>query len=614
MLKRAAILFVIVFGAWIHAAAQTAADALIVLPFVNNNSSDIESNWIGESFAENLSRLLTKRGLDIRANSERKNVQKDLNIPIDSRPTLATSLKIAIRAKATLLVIGSYEIVPDTDGKASLLNVKSSIFKVDGGIVSEDLPQGRRLGFELSDAVGNLQKIQGKLAWEVLDRIDKVLYKTPQVTPWSTASMVEEAESTVPPKANEAFIKALLVPQTNAIAKENYLRNAIRIYAEAKTAEAKGGESKAGDVFSDALLELGHLYLSQRKLDDSASAFERIINEQQKCKDFAAKINGPTRCFEDEYAEAAFYDGLIKLQQGKFEVALGTLRPLAEDLRLVAVNNALGAISVQTARAERNNVPKAAALFKEGTDWLMKAAESSPEDANVRFNYSVALFVTGDFAGAVKQLRGAIYANPKDGESYFMLAKALSELNDPLAAEMNTKAQSLLIEKNRYAKLETEWRTNKSLDSIPMRVIFPSRKDFLTSILSRKQAFSRLQTRENAGDLLAQARSQIKAGQDDEAMATLRRVLASEPMSAESYLLLGKIHLRRGDLEQAISSFKTSVFWDNRLVDAHVSLGKIYVEKGDCMQAKNYAASAAEIDAENQDVIALQRLSERCSK
>ena len=114
--------------------------------------------------------------------------------------------------------------------------------------------------------------------------------------------------------------------------------------------------------------------------------------------------------------------------------------------------------------------------------------------------------------------------------------------------------------------------------------------------------------------LLAQARTQIKNGQDDDAMATLRRVLASEPMSADAYLLLGKIHLRRGDIDQAISSFKTSIFWDNRLIDAHVSLGKIYVEKSDCLQAKTYAVSAAEIDAENQDVLALQRLSERCSK
>ncbi len=80
-------------------------------------------------------------------------------------------------------------------------------------------------------------------------------------------------------------------------------------------------------------------------------------------------------------------------------------------------------------------------------------------------------------------------------------------------------------------------------------------------------------------------------------MITLRRVLASEPMSAESYLILGKIHLRRGDTDQAVSSFKTAIFWDNRLMDAHVALGKIYLEKGDCLQVKNYAASASEIDS-----------------
>ena len=97
-------------------------------------------------------------------------------------------------------------------------------------------------------------------------------------------------------------------------------------------------------------------------------------------------------------------------------------------------------------------------------------------------------------------------------------------------------------------------------------------------------------------------------------MVTLRRVLASEPMSAESYLILGKIHLRRGDLDQAISSFKTAIFWDNRQIDAHVSLGKIYLEKGDCLQVKNYSASAMEIAPENQDALALKRQADRCSK
>ena len=179
---------------------------------------------------------------------------------------------------------------------------------------------------------------------------------------------------------------------------------------------------------------------------------------------------------------------------------------------------------------------------------------------------------------------------------------------------MDNQARCYLTTNNRYANLEKEWLRAKSINDIPLRVEQPSRKDFVAVILSRKQGTPVVPQMNEADTLLAQARTLVKNGQDDEAMSVLRRVLASEPMSAESYLLLGKIHLRRGDLEQAISSFKTSVFWDNRLVEAHVSLGKIYVEKGDCLQAKNYAASAMEIDKENQDAIALQRLSERCSK
>lgn len=114
--------------------------------------------------------------------------------------------------------------------------------------------------------------------------------------------------------------------------------------------------------------------------------------------------------------------------------------------------------------------------------------------------------------------------------------------------------------------------------------------------------------------LLAQARTLYTNGNDDEAMSVLRKILASEPMSAEAYLLLGNIHLRRGDLEQAVSSLKTALFWDNKLINAHVGLGKIYLQRGDCLQAKNYTMSALAVDAENQEALGLQRQVERCSK
>ncbi len=167
---------------------------------------------------------------------------------------------------------------------------------------------------------------------------------------------------------------------------------------------------------------------------------------------------------------------------------------------------------------------------------------------------------------------------------------------------------------NKYANLEKEWQGSHSVGDINLRVQQPPRKDFVSVILIKKQATPVPTAQNETETLLGQARTFYTSGNDDEAMVVLRKVLVSEPMSAEAYLLLGNIHLRRGDLEQAVSSLKTALFWDNRLITAHVGLGKIYLQKGDCLQAKNYAASALVIDAENLDAVGLGRQVERCSK
>ena len=581
------------------------ADTIVVIPFTNKASTS-ESNWIGESFAETLSDLLSNKGINVLSNQERKFVQQELGIPNVSVPSIATSVRVGIQAKASLIVVGDYQLLPETDGRASSLVVNSRIIKVKGGIVSEDFPDGRMFGFTFNGALGNLQKIQGQLAWQILYRIHKSYYKlNKDAFPWSENSLIADAESKVAPRASEAFVKAISVSSSNPAAKENYLKNAIRIY----------GEAKAGEVYSDAAIELGHLYLSQKKLSDSASTFEQVINSYQQCRERAKSDSKPGRCDEDRYAEAAFYDGLIQLQLGNLETAMGILKPLADDLKLTSVNNALGAISIQAARAEKKNAAKAAAMVNDAIELLKRANESAPDNVDIRFNYATALFISGNMPAAAVQLRTAIAGNPRDGDAYFMLAKAFQEQNDPLAVTIDNEAHKYLLNNNRYATLQTEWDKSKTVNGIPMRVSQPQRKDFLAVILTRKRGAAAPRPKiDDTEALVAKARAFFKNGQDDEAMDVLRRVLASEPANAETFLLLGKIYLRRGDIDQAISSFKTSVFWDNRLVDAHISLGKIYIEKGDCLQAKNYAASAIVIDAENQDAVALQRLSERCSK
>ncbi len=574
---------------------QPANDVVLVLPF-ENTSGKGEFNWVGESFADSLTDLLKVPTLNVVSNEERKLIQQRLRIPLTNIPSLATSLKLAGESKASLLISGKYTIVPAGTDTAATVNVTAKIIRVNEGRFLSELIDGRQITREINvnDALGNLQTIQGLIAYQILYQRDKAL-------PFSQNQLIESANK-VPARAFEAYIKGLLTP--SAEARENYFKNASRLF----------GEATPDSTYTEAELELGHLYLNQRKNAEAIGAFEKVVSASQKCREKAKAENKPAHCSDQNYAEASFYIGLMFWQQGNFESALATLRPLTEDLKLTTVYNALGAIAVQASRAEKKNPARAAGLLTEGIELLKKASDSAPEDSNIRFNYALALFLNSQTIEAADQLRSAIASNARDGEAYYVLAKALETLKDSTAVDVMNQSQRFLTDSNRFAKLETEWQKTKSIPDITLRVNQPARKDFVAVVLSRKPAATPVAQVSETENLLIKARALIKAGSDDEAMTTLRRVVTSEPMSAESYLLLGRIHLRRGDIDQAISSFKTSVFWDNRMIDAHIGLGKIYVEKGDCQQAKSYVASAIEIGPENPDALALQRLSERCSK
>lgn len=587
------LLFLAIGGA---ARAQAAGDTIMILPF-ENVSDKPEFNWVGESFALSLSELLRLPSVNVVSNGERKIVQQRLRIPLTTLPSLATSLKLARESNATLLISGKYNIVPAQGDTAATLNVIVKIIRVnEGRFLNEELPDGRRItrDINLNDALGNLQTMQGQIAYQILYQRDKAL-------PFSQNQLIESA-SKVPARAFEAYIKGLLTPASDA--RENYFKNAMRLYTEATP----------DGTFSDAALELGHLYLGQRKFPEAVDSFERVVSAYQQCRAAAKTENKVSQCNDESYAESSFYIGLIRWQQDDYEQALAVLRPLAEDLKLTSVYNSLGSIAVQASRAEKKNDAKAAALLIEGLDLLKKASGSSPEETNIRFNYGVALYLSGRLPEAAEEMRGVIAAKPTDGDAYYVLSKILAGQNDPNATATDNQARTYLAVNNRYATLEKDWAKSKSIAGIAMRVEQPQRRDFLSVVLSRRTAAPVAAAVSETENLLAQARTQFKNGNDDDAMITLRRVLASEPMSAESYLILGKIHLRRADADQAISSFKTAIFWDNRLVDAHLSLGRIYLEKGDCLQVKNYSASALEIAPENPEALAFKRQAERCSK
>lgn len=580
----------------------------MVLPF-ENVSGKPEFNWVGESFADSVSDLLTGYwlpsaakstnsnrpqnllGFNVVSNEGRKVIQQRLRVPLTTLPSLATSLKLAREGNATILIFGKYNITPAQGDMAASIDVTTKIIRVnEGRFLNEELPDGRRITREMNfkDALANLQTVEGQIAYQIVYQRDK------SAMAFSQKNIVEAANK-VPARAFEAYIKGLLTPEADIQSREAFFKNAMRLYAEAKTEE---NADESNRVYADAALELGHLFLNQRQVQNAVEYFSKV----------------PVT--DTRYAEAAFYTGIIYWQQKNYEQALAVLSPLAEDLKLTSVYNTLGAISVEASRAEKKNPAKAAKLLTDGIEFLKKAAESDISKTASQFNYGMALFLNNDFPEAARQFLAITEKDQRDGENYFLLAKAFEKTGDSVKAkDADDKARRFLTDNNRYAQLETEWK-NAKLDGINLRVEQPPRKDFVSVILIRIQNTKVAQPPVDETEaLLEQARAFYDAGRDDDAMGVLRRIVNGiDPSSAKAYLIIGKINLRRADTEQAISSLKTALFWNTNLIDAHIALAKIFLDKKDCQQAQSYVVSALAIDENNQEGISLQRQVERCGK
>ncbi|MEZ5346701.1 MAG: tetratricopeptide repeat protein [Pyrinomonadaceae bacterium] len=562
-------------------AQNNSTDTIMVLPF-ENTSKEADFNWVGESIADSLTDLLAKdRSLSVISNQERKIGQQRLKMPASVLPSLAASLKLARESRASLLVSGTYNIIPEKDDVAASVTVKAKIILVrEGRFMIEEFPDGTRKirEIDLTDALGNLQSVQGQLAYQIL------LQRDSQTLPFTLNEFIESANK-VPARAFEAYIKGLLTPSSDSNSRANYFINAIRIY----------DEDKSGELYVDAALELAHLYLNDGKYQNAIAYFSRIPEKSV------------------QYPEAAFYSGLINWRQKDYEQSLAVLRPLADDLQLTSVYNALGAIATEASRTEKDK-GKSAAFLTDGLEYLSRAAESAIDDPNILFNYGFALFLHDDYKLAAEKLRPVLANDPRDGEAYFLLAKSLEKLGDDSAKEFDNQARRFLTDNNKYASLESNAKNGK-FEGINLRVHQPTRREFVSVVLTKERVRENTQKPvDETAALLQEAQKEFESGRDDEAVAVLRRVLVSEPMSAQAYLLLGKIHLKRGDVEQAISSFKAAYFWSNQLIEAHILLGRIYIQKRDCLQAKNYLVSALAIDQENEDARALERQVERCSK
>ena len=560
--------------------SASGSDVVMVLPF-ENTSNRPEYNWVGESFADSLAELLNKPGLLVVSSDERELAYQRLRLPETVIPSRATAIKLAREAKASLIVIGTYSVIPAEDDNKSdnpkpekdkssaeaYVQLTARVIKVNEGRTLGQMFDGgwATRQFDFGGPLTELQKIHGRLAYQILYQRDPAL-------PFSQNQLVQEATK-VPQRAFEAYVKGVQLSERDS-KRANYLKNALRFYADAN----------GGATYPQAAFELGRFYMLEGKWKDATEYFTKL---QKK---------------DPHYAEAAFYAALGYTKLGDLGHALAAIVPLSSDVPLIGIYNNAGAIALQASREEKKDDERAR-LLAQGTSFLARAAESSTDDPLVHFNYALALFLSGKYTEAADHLKPVISADPRDGQAYFLYAKSLEKVGKTETANAaDDQARRWLPT---YAKSQTEWQKSQTVRGVSPRMRDVLNRDDVATLV--KPGINTTDFGSGAEDLLAKARDLYQAGRDDEALPELHRVVMLEPTNAEAYLLSGRINQRRGDQEAAIAALKTAIFWDPKLIDAHILLGRIFLERGDRGEATKYATSAMTIDSNNQEAIALQR-------
>src|SRR6266498_5007922 len=254
------------------AQSQPGGDVVMVLPF-ENTSNRPEYNWVGESFANSLAELLNRPGLIVVSTDERELAYQRLRLPETVIPSRATSIKLAREAKASLIVIGTYAVMPSQEeGKGdkkktdkdkppaeAYVQVTARVIKVNEGRTLGEVLEGgwATRQFDFGGPLTTLQNIQGRLAYQILYQRDKAL-------PFSQNQLVQDATK-VPQRAFEAYVKSVQLGERDS-KRVNYLKNALYFYAEAN----------GGAHYPQAIFELGRFYMIDGKWKDATEYFTKL--------------------------------------------------------------------------------------------------------------------------------------------------------------------------------------------------------------------------------------------------------------------------------------------------------------------------------------------------
>jgi len=253
---------------------------VLVLPF-DNRSGQSNLAWIGDSFPDTLNQRLTSAGFLTITRDDRVYALDHLGLPVDFRPSRATTIRIAQTLDADFVIVGSYTV---DNGRIS---VQAQVLEVNKLLLSAPLAD--------SSELSRLFDVENAIAWKVARQIDPHFNI-----------------------AQQTFLAASSGVKLSAF--ENYIRGTDATDLHERIKRLQMAVQDAPD-YPAALLALGKAQYTQRDYDQAAATLAKIPRTDRRA------------------LEANFYIGLARFNSAKYAEAESAFAFVASRLPLPEVVN-----------------------------------------------------------------------------------------------------------------------------------------------------------------------------------------------------------------------------------------------------------------------------------
>ncbi len=260
--------------------SETGGRVVLVLPF-DNRSGQTNLAWVGDSFPDTLNQRLTSAGFLTITPDDRQYALDHLGLPVDFRPSRATTVRIAQTLDADFVIVGSYTV---ENGR---ITVQAQVLEVNKLRLSAPLTD--------SSELTRLFDVENAIAWKVARQIDPHFNV-----------------------AEQTFLAASGGVRLSAF--ENYIRGTDATTAPERIKRLQMAVQDTPD-YPAALLALGKAQFAQRDYDQAAATLARILPTDRRA------------------LEAGFYIGLARFNTAKYAEAESAFAFVASRLPLPEVVN-----------------------------------------------------------------------------------------------------------------------------------------------------------------------------------------------------------------------------------------------------------------------------------